>query len=815
MVAPGAAGVSPRLSLAGVLPRLSFGPFPCDAAEALPSAVSGGSPFGLFHAYWARKWPVYRPFRAWAGRTIGVFPSRGIEQKETPVVGAVDPGSQWLPLPSSIADAIEVGRLPAMPQTLAQLLRVSESAGDAIEEVAGIVGEDPALCAHVLSAAASARLTRERRPDLLRHCVTELGLPLLRTMAECLAVQSVFGRGLGEQAVDLAGFWSHSRLVAELARAFAERLGREDREEAYLAGLLHDIGQLLLLDGLGARYAALLAWSRDEDFLISLERPELGTDHAAAGAALIDRWRLPAFVADAVLFHHRRADEIADADPLSRIVWAAHVASRWNAGEGQGFEASAIGSLIGLDAATVVALHREGVARVAERARFFGIAAASGAMVLPRSPQAAFEGLRAKGNGGEGEDIETVVREWALAEPLRRAVQAAASEAGALRAIGESLRTLTGLSRIAFLLAREDAARLVGVCTGVGEALVERLELPLEAGRSLAAAAALEGTAIAALEGETAERRMTLADVQIARALGSEGVLHVPMRSGERLLGVMSCGIGRAQHERVRERVPLMMRFARLAAASLIERRDASSREKRLEEELTSRFRQHAREIVHEAGNPLSIITNYLKIIADRLPDDAGVRREFGILREEIDRIGQIVRRIGDMTPKPPPRPDLVDVNAVIEGMAALYRESLFSSRGITLDLHLDRAMPAIPGSRDQIKQILLNLWKNAAEAMSAGGHVVVTTVADVRHAGRECVEIRVADNGPGLPADVIQRMFQPLDPQRRAGHAGMGLSIVAALVKGLGGQITFQTRAGEGTTFVVVLPRHAEGSGR
>lgn len=735
----------------------------------------------------------------------------------TPAVGAVDPGSQLLPLPSSIADAIEVGRLPAMPQILTQVLRVSDIAGEGTDEVARIVGEDPALCAHVLSAAASAGLTQECRPDLLRHCVAELGAPLVRTMAECLAVHSVFGRSMGEQAADLTGFWNHSRLVAELARTIAERLGREDGEDAYLAGLLHDIGQLLLLDGLGARYAALLAWSRDEDFLVSLERPELGSDHAAAGAALIDRWRLPAFVADAVLFHHRRADEIAAADLLSRIVWAAHAASRWNAGGGEthGFESSAIGALIGLDAATVVALHREASARVAERARLYGIAASLEATVLPRSPQAAFEGLRTRGSGSESEGIETVVRELALAEPLRRAVQAAASEAEALKAVGESLRALTGLSRLAFFLAREDAAHLVGVPADGTNSAVGRLELPLDAGRSLAAAAALEGTAIAALEGQTAERRMTLADLQIARLLGSEGVLHVPMRSGERLLGVLACGIGRAQYERVRERVPLAMRFARLAAASLLERRDAASREKRLEEELTGRFRQHAREIVHEAGNPLSIITNYLKIISDRLPDEAGVRREFGILREEIDRIGQIVRRIGDMTPKPPARPDLVDVNAVIEGMAALYRESLFSGRGITLDLHLDRAMPPVPGSRDQIKQILLNLWKNAAEAMSAGGHVVVTTAADVRHAGRECVEIRVADNGPGLPADVIQRMFQPLDPERRPGHAGMGLSIVAALVKGLGGQITFQTRAGEGTTFVVVLPRSAEGRGR
>lgn len=710
-------------------------------------------------------------------------------------------------LPPSIAASLEASRLPSMPQVLLRFLRMTEDDNASAQDMAGIVGQDPALSAHVLIAAESAGLTLEPVANILEHCVSGLGTGPLRTIAECLAIQNVFGRALGEQSPDLSGFWSHSLLVAELARGIASRLERDDREEAYLAGLLHDVGQLLLLDGLGGRYEALLAWSRDEGFLIGLERPELGTDHAAAGAWLIDQWRLPTFIADAVLFHHRSAAEIATADVLSRIVWAAHAASDWagKAPAGQEFESSAIETMLGLRAGAMRELHQEASGRVAQLAGSLGIGPARDATVLPRPPQASFEAIRSMEQGEAADRIEAAVREMALMEPLRRSLQSAPGEAEALRAIAEAVRVLFGFRRVAFLLSDDDRPVLSGRRIGSRRSLLERIEVPLKPGNSQAAVSALDGVPAMTPEGISHDKPQSLVDVQIARALGCERVAYLPMKDRSRLIGVMACGMMHAQHERSDRRTGLMTRFAHLAAASLQERRDVLANEKRIEAEMTRRFEQHARQVAHEAGNPLSIITNYLKIVSDRLPDDSGVRRELGILKEEIDRVGAIVRRMGDTSHRAPA--DTVDVNAVIEGMAALYRETLFSNRGVTLDLVLDDQVPAIPGSRDQIKQILLNLWKNAAEALSAGGRVVVSTSAGVRHAGREYVEIRVTDSGPGLPIDVIQRMFQPLDPGRRPGHAGMGLSIVSALVKGLGGQITFQTRAGQGTTFVVLLP--------
>lgn len=716
------------------------------------------------------------------------------------------------PVPEPIIDAIEAIHLPSMPQVLLRFLRMTEDDRVSMEELARVVGQDPALSAHVLIAANSVALRRGRELKTIDQCLVALGTRLVRTIAACLAVQSVFARTVGDQSYDLAGFWSHSLRVAELSRTIAARLDRTDLEEAYLAGLLHDVGQLLMLGGMGGRYGALLAWSRDEEALLALERPELGTDHAAVGAWLIDQWRLSSFMADAVLFHHCQPGEISAADPLSQIVWAAHVVSGWQPrkqDEGRDehqFEGNAIESMLALPAGSLSDIHRQSFDRVGQLAEMLGIAVGPEATPLPRSSLVPFESTRSPEHREAQDQIESAVRDMAIMEPLQHNLFATDSEAEVLQAIRESARILFGVSRLAFMLVREDKPVLSGAVAGGQPALLQRLEVPLDTQASLASAAAASDEPRSTFDAARPPA-VSLVDVQIARALGSDGALYVPMKSRGRLVGVMAYGLSEVQFARCQKRLGWMASFAHLAATSIENRREINARERQIEADLASRFEQQARRVAHEAGNPLSIITNYLKIISERLPDSSGVRQELGILKEEIDRVALIVRQLGDLTLKSPALGQ-VDVNAVIEGMAALYRESLFASRGIALDLILDEAMPAIPGGRDQVKQILLNLWKNAAEAMSTGGRLVVSTAGNVRHAGRDHVEIRLVDNGPGLPPDVVGKIFQPLDPDRRPGHAGMGLSIVAGLVREFGGEITFQSRPGQGTTFAIQLPK-------
>ena len=713
-------------------------------------------------------------------------------------------------IPETIRDAIESICLPPIPHVLLKFLNMVENDHTSMKELATLVEQDPALSARFLTIANSPTLRRQSEIKRIDQCLATLGTRLSRALAACLAIQSVFARLAGEAQYDFTGFWGHSLRVAETARALAAQTNYIDADEAYLAALLHDVGQLILLGGVGERYGDLLRCSIDEAILLEIEGPAIGTDHAIIGAWLIDKWKLSSFMSDAVLFHHKQPDEIMAADPLSQIVWSSHVVSKYSEKTDlvrkEMLDLAAVKSMLGLDVDDVIAIRNQSSERVAMLSAALGITEASDTRTIPFPFGTLNKPQYAHHEDPAYSQLEAMVRNMALMRPLQWDLSGLCSEDEILVAVRESARILFGLQKIAFLMAKPGTRLLSGPRTDGQPALLQRLEISLEPAHSLAASVAVGEKACASFDKDL-PFPVSLADIQVARAIESKGLLYVPMRTRERIAGVMVYGLNDAQYARVQRHLSWMTNFAHLAAVSIEACRSMRERENTLETNLASRFEQHARKVVHEAGNPLSIIKNYLKIVSQKLPIDNGVQEELEILREEIDRVTLILKRLGDLSEEPKATGS-VDINRVITGMMALYSESLFSSRGIEVEKNLESGLPAITGDRDSIKQILFNLWKNAAEAMPGGGRFVVSTRGNVDRNGQLYTEICLVDSGPGLPDDVMRDIFQPLASDRRPGHAGLGLSIVASLVERLGGLITFQSNKDQGTKFAILLPQ-------
>lgn len=703
-----------------------------------------------------------------------------------------------------------------MPQVLLRFLGVVSDDHTSMNDLASIVGQEPALCARVLTISNSPALRRGAEIKCLDQCLVVLGTRILRTLASCLAIQSVFARTANDQKYILTGFWGHSLRVAEIARAIASQVNYPDIEEAYLAGLLHDVGQLLLLGGMGERYGVLLDWSTDESALNGIEEPLLGTDHAAVGAWLIDQWKLSSFMADAVLFHHKPANEIEQADSLSQIIWSAHLLSNYNdkADLPQNIstiDLAIIKTIVGIEMADAIKIQQSCSERVALLATALGIEESDTVKNIPYS-STQFDGFRSKSS--ENDEIysrmEAVVRDMAMMQSMQQNLSELGSESEILLAVRESARILFGLGRLAFLLVQPDKHVLSGPDTGRQPDLMRQIEIALDSEQSLAASALSEKKPLSTFD-DPRPTAVSLADLQVARALGCEGVLYIPMCSRKKQIGVMVYGLNAAQHARALTRLDWMTSLASLAAISIETWRELQGREQKLETSLQSRFELHARKIAHEAGNPLSIIKNYLKIVSRKLPDEIGVHQELDILREEIDRVTQIIRRLSDLT-EVSSTSDTFDVNTVIEEMLAVYGESLFSCYGITLEKSLDSNLTPLTCDRDSLKQILFNLWKNGAEAMPSGGSFSISTRGNIIQGTNSFIEICLSDSGPGLPPEVMQSLFQPLDPDRRPGHSGIGLSIVASLVERNGGLISCQSQKGKGTRFIILLPQSKVG---
>ncbi|NUM89229.1 MAG: HAD-IC family P-type ATPase [Bdellovibrionales bacterium] len=218
---------------------------------------------------------------------------------------------------------------------------------------------------------------------------------------------------------------------------------------------------------------------------------------------------------------------------------------------------------------------------------------------------------------------------------------------------------------------------------------------------------------------------------------------------------------------------------------------------------------QLAASVAHEVNNPIGSVIN-LTMLLRRIMGSGGIppgreeefRRHLQRIEEETTRVGRIVSDLLSFSRRSKPQRDPSDLNAIVGKTIELLHHKL-DLAGVDARLDLDPALAPVPCDRSQIEQVLINLVMNAAEAVGRGGKVVVRTA---REPGTALLEVR--DNGPGIPADVLPRIYDPFFTTKDAGKGvGLGLAVVYGIVEAHGGSIDVASRAGEGATFTVRLP--------
>ena len=214
--------------------------------------------------------------------------------------------------------------------------------------------------------------------------------------------------------------------------------------------------------------------------------------------------------------------------------------------------------------------------------------------------------------------------------------------------------------------------------------------------------------------------------------------------------------------------------------------------------------------LAHEVNQPLTAIQNYLRA-SHYLVESGQVEKAQALCAkaiEQSERAGAIISRLRDFVRKGDSVRQPEGVRKIVEEAAAL---SLVGQRshGVRVDMQFDpKAVQAVV-DKVQIQQVLFNLLRNAVEAMADSDrrNIVITTVSvvDAPEAG-EMVEISVADSGPGLPAEVRRRLFQPFVTTKPEG-LGVGLSICRSIVEAHGGRMTAEVNPGGGAVFRFTVP--------
>ncbi|MBI5363742.1 MAG: HDOD domain-containing protein [Planctomycetes bacterium] len=212
--------------------------------------------------------------------------------------------------------------IPTLPAVVQKVQRMLEDPNTGAKEIGKLVASDAPIAAKVLKIANSAYYGLRERCLAPEHASAVLGVRVLRNVVTQAAVISKYDHLKGS-VFDLTGLWKHSILVAQSCNFLGKRCKAMiglSADELYVCGLLHDLGQVVLLDCMQKDYLDVVAYAREKNLpLHAAEQERLGFGHTDVGNIVAQQWGLPAQVGTAILNHHASPDVLAS-DPVASLV---------------------------------------------------------------------------------------------------------------------------------------------------------------------------------------------------------------------------------------------------------------------------------------------------------------------------------------------------------------------------------------------------------------------------------------------------------------------------------------------------------------
>lgn len=715
----------------------------------------------------------------------------------------------------------KAGNLPTIPEVLVHLLDKCDSDAADITALTELISLDPAISFGVMQLANSSYFNQSNSFTGLHYALEHIGLKSIKSIIFTAAINQVFERKRINRVkqFSICSFWFHSVLSAVISRRIARMIGYQNVEEAYIAGLFHDIGRLVLVGAFPKEHETILLETDKAQNIIWSEKQLLGVTHNTVGAQLVRRWGQRSFLADAIQYHHEPSEQVADAFPLVKIV---HLANQLGESRKNNATLCRIGDeFFQLNASDLDNLLADGLAEVYAMARKIELA------VEP-------EVKTTTGNGEENEQHSSQSRtsssssavecpvssqvknqvaliNWIKGNSLLSGFMEKIIEDGELESIlvsfEQSLQILFGIDRVLLFLPDNDRKVLEGSCSTTNSLykITHGLTLAIERSSSKIVETFLQSEGcLLHLDGQIP----SMADSQLMNLIHCQSLVLLPMRVDGSTIGVVAFALPDGVEEFTGSEMKIAAKLAQQVAKNMqLEHYRTRLVEKR-EAERMAVVSMTAKKVAHEINNPLGIINNYLKAMSLKFSDNSELKQELTVIEEEIGRISTMVNQLGVLSPTEHLVREMVDVNDVLAGVVQLIRPSLFNEEGQTLDFFPGVDLPRVKLSQHGLKQIMVNLLKNCAEAIGDEGRVEVSTrlVVKEQHihgaSAISGIEIRIQDDGPGLPDKVKENMYKPFVTTKQGGHSGLGLSIVHKLVSELRGSLSYTSNAQDGTCF-------------
>jgi len=698
--------------------------------------------------------------------------------------------------------------LPQLPQVMLKLIEACGSDSTNVDDLTDIISTDPSLTSKLLQIIGSPYVALPKEISSIKNAVVYLGLETIKNIAISSSAMHFFSLSKELPEFDISGFWYHSYKCGLLSRKIAKENDLPNPDEFFLGGLLHDMGRLVLIQTFPEEYKKLFKKTATEEEMINAEMELFGVDTLQVSAWIFNNWKLNPIISDAMLFINEPVDKILEEPFHVKIVYMANVLSCPDPME----KIPMLLPLTHISESRVGSIAAEAEDEVIQMAKSLGI------RIDSLRDQDALQEKRPPRAREAEQAIALEMKNLSLFYGTLQNLFNAKDLPSVMEIVQKGLKIIFSIPRVFFFFLDEEKKMLTGACSREDKkhTIVRRIGIPMSNGESIIVKS-VQSNGVQTSFKRAEDSRLAVSDTRIVLLLETKGFFCIPITARGKGLGVMILGVDEELAHRLGQNKGLLGLFSKQAGVCIQNIQFHQKYALDVNEKKMEAYATLTDKVIHEINNPIAIIKNYLETLRMKLPDKHPVQKELSVVGEEITRVSLLVEELSSFS-----RPKIggfesIDINNLCTGILELLKKSMLMPRQIHANISIAPEIPKIETDGNSLKQVLINLIKNAAEAMENGGKIDVQTrflpgsakiFIDEKKKLPGTIEIRIKDNGPGIKPEIMEKLFEPYNSSKKTGkNSGLGLAVVHSIVKELNGRITCDSKKGLGTCFVVSLP--------